>query len=476
MSTTKFWNFSVEEPEFPDNSVSVLDFGAIKGGMISNTAVFNHAIQSVHEQGGGHVIVPVGIYLTGPITLLSNVDLHLERGAIVLFTHSEKDYPLIRTDFEGERRIRALSPIYAENQENIAITGHGIINGNGHQWRLVKRSKTTDAQWADLLKRSPLVSGEGAKQVWFPSQSSFDGHMNPEINADDPDALDRAKKYFDYYRPEMIKLVSCKRVLIEGVTLQNSPAWNIHPLFCEHFTLRNVMVRNPWNAQNGDGLDLESCKYVNITNSRFDVGDDAICMKAGKNAEARKIEIPTECVNIEGCIVYHGHGGFVVGSEMSRGVRNIRVNNCDFIGTDVGIRFKSTLGRGGVVEDIHIEDVNMLDIPKHAIRFTMAYAGAISVDDALPEDIPEFKNITINNINALNCGQAIGIDGINNDSIHDIFLSNINISAYKGVSVEAARDIYMKNVAVSNSNDHYKTKILDGTMGDGFTYLMEEKK
>lgn len=473
MKKREFWNFSVEEPEFPERSVSVLDLGAIKGGMITNTEIFNKAIRMIHEEGGGHVVVPSGIFLTGPLTLLSNVDLHLERGAVILFTHSEKDYPLIRTDFEGEERIRALAPIHAQDQENIAITGDGIINGNGHQWRLVKRSKTTDAQWEDLLKRSPLVSGVGGKQVWFPSQSSFDGHMNPEINAKDADALEKAQKYFDYYRPEMIKLVSCKRVLIEGVTLQNSPAWNIHPLFCEHFTLRNVMVRNPWNAQNGDGLDLDSCKYVNITKSRFDVGDDAICMKSGKNAEARKVKRPTECVNIESCIVYHGHGGFTVGSEMSRGVRNVRVRNCDFIGTDVGIRFKSTLGRGGVVEDIHIDDINMLDIPKHAILFTMAYAGAIDPENASKEDFPEFKNITISNVNALNCGQAIGIDGINNDSIHDILLNNINISAYKGAKVEAARDIYMQNVAVSNSNDHYKTKVINETVGDGYEYLME---
>lgn len=143
----------------------------------------------------------------------------------------------------------------------------------------------TDGQWNALLKRGGVTKGEGSKLVWFPSQSSYDGHMNKDIKPDEENALERAKPYFDYYRPVMVSLVKCKKILLEGVTFQNSPAWNVHPLFCEHLTLRNAFIRNPWNAQNGDGLDLESCKYVDVINTSFDVGDDAICMKAGKNAK-----------------------------------------------------------------------------------------------------------------------------------------------------------------------------------------------
>lgn len=475
MCNTKLWDFTVEEPVFADYSVSIEEFGAVKGGMVSNTEAFKNAVRNVSENGGGHVIVPAGIYLTGPITLLSNVDLHLERGSIIVFTHNEEDYPLIKTDFEGGARIRAVSPINAKDAENIAITGEGVIDGSGDQWRLVKRMKMTDNQWSALLKRGGIVSGEGHKQVWFPSQSSFDGHMNPELDMDDPDVLNKAQSYFDYYRPVMVNFVGCKKVLLEGVTVQNSPAWNVHPLFCEHFTMRNVLVSNPWNAQNGDGLDLESCKYANIINCSFNVGDDAICMKAGKNAPARKIKVPTEYVNIEGCTVYSGHGGFVVGSEMSRGVRKVRVHNCSFIGTDIGIRFKSTLGRGGVVEDIVMEDIKMTNIPKQAILFTMAYSGAIDMDSASPEDVPEFKNVLLKDINAINCGQAIAIDGITENTVHDLTMKDIIISSNCGVTVKTAENIKLENVVIYDIKDDMKEHVLNEVVGDGFNYLMEER-
>ena len=475
MCNTKFWNFTVELPEFSDYTVSIEDFGAVKGGIVSNTEAINNAVKDVNEKGGGHVVVPAGIYLTGPITLLSNVDLHLERGSIIVFTHNEEDFPLIKTDYEGGARIRATSPINAKDEENIAITGEGVIDGSGDKWRLVKRMKMTDGQWKALLKRGGIVNGEDNRQVWFPSQSSYDGHMNPELDMDDPDCLTKAQKYFDYYRPVMVSLVGCKKVLLEGVTFQNSPAWNLHPLFCEHITLKNLYISNPWNAQNGDGLDLESCKYANIIDCNFSVGDDAICMKAGKNAPARKIQIPTEYVNIEGCTVYSGHGGFVVGSEMSRGVRKVRVHNCSFIGTDIGIRFKSTLGRGGVVEDIIMDDIKMTNIPKQAILFTMAYSGAIDPETAHEDDVPEFKNITLTNINAISCGQAIAADGIKENTVHDITIKDSVISANCGVKVVTAENIKLDNVTIYDVKDNMKKHVLNDVVSDGYSYLMEER-
>lgn len=475
MCNTKFWDFVVEEPVFADYTVSIEDFGAVKGGVVSNTEAINNAIKDVNKKGGGHVVVPAGIYLTGPIKLLSNVDFHLERGSVIIFTHNEDDYPLIKTDYEGGARIRAISPISAWDEENLAITGEGIIDGSGDQWRLVKRMKMTDGQWKALLKRGGIVSGEANRQVWFPSQSSYDGHMNPELDMDSPDCLVQARKYFDYYRPVMVNLLRCKRVLLEGVTFQNSPAWNVHPLFCEHLTMRKVFVSNPWNAQNGDGLDLESCRYANIVDCSFNVGDDAICMKAGKNAPARKIQIPTEYVNIEGCTVYSGHGGFVVGSEMSRGVRKVRVHNCSFIGTDIGVRFKSTLGRGGIVEDIVMDDIKMTNIPKQAILFTMAYSGAIDADTALEEDIPEFKNITLTNINAINCGQALAADGIRKGTVHDLTISDSVITSRCGVTVKTAEDIKLDNVTIYDLKDNSKKYVLNKLANDGYSFLMEDR-
>lgn len=463
----------VELPVFPDRTFQVTEFGAQTGGVISNTRAFNAAIQAANQAGGGTVNIPSGIWLTGPLKLLSNVNLHTENGAFILFSHDEKEYPLIKTSYEGNDRIRAISPIHADGQENIAVTGEGTFDGNGHLWRLVKRSKMTEEQWKQLLRRKGVTKGEGEKQVWFPSQSSYDGHMNKDIKPDEENALERAKPYFDYYRPVLVSLIRCRKVLLDGVTFQNSPAWNVHPLFCEHLTLRNAFIRNPWNAQNGDGLDLESCKYVDIYNTKFDVGDDAICMKAGKNAEGRKTPVPTEYVTIRNCIVYHGHGGFVVGSEMSRGLNKILVSNCTFIGTDIGIRFKSTLGRGGVVEDIILEDIYMIDIPKQAVLFTMAYSGAMDSAEIIPEDVPEFKNITLRNIVCQGSGQAIQIDGLKQQPIHDITFEDINIVARQGIRCEMAENINLKNVTVINENDaSVSVHFEDETVGDGFESMI----
>ncbi len=462
----------VELPVFPDREAHVTEFGAVPGGLVSNTGAFRKGMEALHQAGGGTLTVPAGIWLTGPITLLSNVNLHVERGAVILFSHNEAEYPLIQTSYEGEDRIRALSPIHARDAENIAITGGGTLDGNGHLWRLVKRSKMTDSQWAQLLRRGGVTKGEGAKEVWFPSQSSYDGHMNKDIKPHEENALERAKPYFDYYRPVLVSLIGCRRVLLEGVTFQNSPAWNVHPLFCQHVTIKDVFIRNPWNAQNGDGLDLESCKYVEIVNTRFDVGDDAICMKAGKNAPARKIQAPTEYVTIRDCVVYHGHGGFVVGSEMSRGLKNIRVENCAFLGTDIGIRFKSTLGRGGVVEDIVLDGIHMVDIPKQAVLFTMAYSGALDESQIDPEDVPEFRNIVMRNITCQGCGQAIQVDGLKQLPIHDLYFEDVNIVARHGIRCEMAQDIHLRNVTVVKEGREEEQKTFSETVQDGFTYDM----
>lgn len=463
----------VEIPVFPDRDFKITEFGAKEGGVESNTKAFHVAVHAAHEAGGGRVVVPAGIWLTGPVELLSNVNLHLENGSFILFSHNEEEYPLIKTSYEGGDRIRALSPIHANGQENIAITGEGTIDGNGHLWRLVKRSKMTDAQWKTLLRRGGVTRGEGDSQVWFPSQSSFDGHMNKDIKPDEDQALERAKPYFDYYRPVLISLIHCRKVLLDGVTFQNSPAWNVHPLFCEHVTIRNAFIRNPWNAQNGDGLDLESCKYVDIINTKFDVGDDAICMKAGKNEEGRMTPVMTEYVTIRDCVVYHGHGGFVVGSEMSRGLRNILVSNCTFMGTDIGIRFKSTLGRGGVVENIILEDIRMIDIPKQAILFTMSYSGALDESNIIPEDIPEFKNITLRKIACQGCGQAIQIDGLKQLPIHDIHFEDVNIVARQGIRCQMAENIQLKNVTVTQEEDAAVSVYFeDEIVGDGFESMI----
>ena len=446
----------VELPQIGPGVFDIRDFGAVSGGAVSNTAAINAAVKAANEAGGGKVVVPAGLWLTGPVELLSHVELRVERGALLQFHKNLEEYPFVVTDYEGEQRIRTVSPIHAKNATDIAITGDGVIDGNGHLWRPVKKSKLTEGQWEDFLAMGGAVGDDRrGEMVWYPSEGAKEAHANWQnrVLPTDPDWREKAAAGYEFYRPVMVDLEWCTRVLIEDITLQNSPAWNLHPTFCEHVTIRRAFIRNDWFSQNGDGLDLDSCRYVLIEDSRFDVGDDGICMKCGKNAVARQTIFPTEYVTITGCTVYHGHGGFVVGSEMSRGVRHIKVDNCLFLGTETGIRFKSVPGRGGVVEDIEISNIRMIRIEGEAVIFTMGYHSWASREGWAMEDIPEFKDVYIHDVVCEGAGTALYVLGLKELPIHDITLENVRLTAKKGYSVKLAENINVKNVTIVNEND-----------------------
>lgn len=448
----------VEETSFPEQKVNLKDFGAKGDGIHKNTEAFKQAIQEIVKKGGGKVIVPEGIWLTGPIKLQSNVNLHLETGAIIRFSKDYGDYALKESTFEGKKTIRCTSPIYAENAKNIAITGKGIIDGSGEVWRPVKKGKMTTDQWNDLLTSGGVLSED--KKIWFPTEGAKKGYYS-DTSKLEPSELENIKAFF---RPVMISLVKCKIVLLDGPTFQNSPAWNIHPLMSEDVIIRNLSVRNPWFSQNGDGLDIESSKNVLVYNNTFDVGDDAICIKSGKNKDGRDRGIPTENVIIKNNIVYHGHGGFVVGSEMSGGVKNIAVSHCTFMGTDTGLRFKSTRGRGGVVENIFISDIYMTDIPVDAIRFNLFYGGKTpelendknsnnSDEEIFPvtEKTPSFKDIYMKNIYVDGAAQAGFFRGLPEMNLHNIHLENAIFKTEKGLTLIDAHQIDLKNVNIINT-------------------------
>lgn len=415
---------AIPGPQIPDRSVSIVDFGAIGDGQFLNTDAFARAIQHVAKQGGGRVVVPRGLWLTGPIVLLDNIQLHTEAGALVLFSPDQALYPSVETDFEGARRKRAQSPLSAHNVANIAITGEGVFDGSGQAWRPVKRGKLTEEQWRTLVASGGVVDQKSG--TWTPSAG-------------------------DSQRPVMVSLRECRNVLLDGPTFRNSPAWNIHPLLCENLIVRNVTVLNPWYAQNGDGIDVDSCRNGVIYNSAFDVGDDAICIKSGKDEEGRKRGRATENFVVRDCIVNHGHGGFTIGSEMSGGVHNLYVTGLTFFGTDVGLRFKSNRGRGGVVENIHISDINMINIPTEAISFNLFYAGAAPTDQRegeaeaadpaaylkkfppVSEQTPVFRGITIRNVVCRGAGTAMWIQGLPEMPVRNVRFENVAITATHGV-------------------------------------------
>ncbi len=456
----------VQHPEFKSNQCYITDFDAMGDGIKNNSEAFEKAIESMSKKGGGKVIVPRGIWLTGPIVLKNNINLHLEDGALIVFSKDFDEYPLIQTSFEGLNTYRCLSPISGRGLENIAITGSGIIDGSGDAWRPVKKEKMTARQWRNLVNSGGVLSDDG--RIWYPTEKSKKGDSRNNFNVPDFSDPSKFEEVKDFLRPVMISLVNCNKVLLDGPTFQNSPAWNIHPLMCENVIIRNVTVKNPWYSQNGDGLDLESSKNVLIYNNSFDVGDDAICIKSGKNEDGRNRGIPTENVIITNNIVYHGHGGFTVGSEMSGGVKNMHVSNCTFIGTDIGLRFKSTRGRGGVVENIYISNINMIDIPAEAIRFNLYYEGSSPIpdndqaglstieEDIMPvtEETPAFRNIYMQDIQAVNCGIAGYFQGLPEMMLENIELKNATFKTREGFTIIDADKMYFSNVAIDQIKEN----------------------
>ena len=444
----------VQIPKFKTDTLNIIDFGAVPNTEELCTKAINEAIAKSSASGGGVVVIPSGLWTTGPIKMKSNVNLHTKNGAYISFTSDLSQYKLIESYFEGNKVIRCESPIMGIDLENIAITGEGIFDGNGSQWRPVKIGKMTSNQWDELVKSGGVLSKDG--KIWYPSKGAYIGNEERD-KLPKTQTIANMEPFKESLRPVMVSFVNCKKLLLDGVTFQNSPAWNVNPLMCEHLTLRNLTIRNPWYSQNGDGLDIESCRIGTVTNCRFDVGDDAICIKSGKDKEGRERAKPTELFVITDCVVYHAHGGFVIGSEMSGGVRNIFVKNLTFNGTDCGLRFKSVRGRGGVVENIWMEDIRMNNIPTDAINFNLYYFGKSLSEDKLTgevtvdkvpvsEETPVFKNMYFKNIYVNGAAQALKIMGIPEMPVENIQFQNMIIRSDVGIQMNYTRKIDFKNI------------------------------
>jgi len=450
----------VTTPVFKKDTVNILQKGAVADGLTLNTKNIQQAIDACSQNGGGVVLIPSGLWLTGPIQMKSNVNLHLNANAVLLFTKDFDQYPLVEGNWEGRPAWRNASPISGTNLQNIAITGSGIIDGNGDAWRMIKKDKLTEGEWNEKVKSGGVVGTDG--RTWYPSEKSLKGSQTPNASAVVPGKT--AADYNsikDFLRPNLLLLTNCNNVLLEDITVQNSPAWTMHTLLTNNLSVKNVTAKNPWNAQNSDGIDVESCKNVLIENSRFDVGDDGICIKSGRDEDGRKRGVPTENVIVRNNIVYHAHGGFVVGSEMSGGAKNIWVSNCSFIGTDVGLRFKTTRGRGGIVENIHIKDIDMADIQTDAILFDMYYAAKSPTDgqdnpvvETMPvtEATPQFRNFNIQNIVVNGAKRAVFLRGLPEMPIKNIVISNATIQADAGFECTEAENIVLNNVKLLPKN------------------------
>ncbi len=356
----------------------VTEFGADNTGKTLSTKAFNDTIVKCNANGGGTVFVPAGTYETGSIELLSNVTFHIDAGAKINFVNDINEYPVVPFSWEGVPRDCYRPCFFANKAENIALTGRGTIDGQGKFWWVAFRAKELD----------------------FP-------------------------------RPEMIGFMDCKNVLIETITIKNSPSWTVHPLRCNIVNVDKVYINNPADSPNTDGIDPESCKNVHISNCHIDVGDDCIAIKAG--VEDNQNLQPCENITITNCTMVHGHGGVVIGSEMSGTVKNVVISNCVFDGTDRGIRVKSRRGRGGNVQDIMVNNVFMNDVFVPFVINMYYFCGPRGkepiVSDKNKQEVtkstPCFKNISLANIVARNVHASAGfIYGLPEMLIEDVVVTN----------------------------------------------------
>ncbi|HJV77335.1 MAG TPA: glycoside hydrolase family 28 protein, partial [Paludibacter sp.] len=386
--------------------------GAKKGGKTLNTTLINNTINRLNANGGGTLFFPAGKYLTGAIKLKSNITIELEAGATLLFSDNFDDYlPFVEMRHEGVLMKSFCPLIYAVDAENITIKGEGTIDGQGKKW------------WDEFYRVITDLNANGMRDfnkyqpMWDKANDAKT--LYAETNEDYVSSMQRR-----FFRPPFIQPVRCKNIKIQGITIINSPFWTVNPEFCENITVEGITINNPLSP-NTDGINPESCRYVHISNCHISVGDDCITLKSGRDLQARKLGMADENITITNCTMLAGHGGVVIGSEMSGGVKKVTISNCVFDGTDRGIRIKSTRGRGGVVEDIQVSNIVMKNIKEEAITLDLLYSKMPV--EPLTERTPIFRNINISNVTGSGVLIPIKIRGLEESPISNITFTNINI-------------------------------------------------
>ncbi|WP_158850223.1 glycoside hydrolase family 28 protein [Saccharothrix deserti] len=395
----------VRPPRFPNRFMDVTGFGAIGDGVTDCTAAFRAAIQACARSGGGHVVVPAGRFSTGAIHLLSNVDLHITADATIAFTPDPRAYlPVVLTRFEGTELHNYSPMIYAYGRRNIAITGTGTVDAqsdNAHWW-----------PWSGKTSYG-----------WQPGQPSQTAARD-RLRAMAENGVPVAERVFGeggYLRPSFIQPYRCRDVLIEGITVVNSPMWEIHPVLSENVLVRNVTVDS--HGPNNDGCNPESSRYVVIRDCTFDTGDDCIAIKSGRNADGRRVNVPSELILIEGCRFRAGHGGVTVGSEMSGGVRDVFARDLHMSSPDldIALRFKTNSVRGGFVENFNARDITVGTVATSAIVIDFNYEEGSGHGFN-----PLVRGIDIRDMTVDTAQRALSLRGYADAPIQDVRLTRVN--------------------------------------------------
>ncbi|MGM9937916.1 MAG: glycoside hydrolase family 28 protein [Candidatus Ornithomonoglobus sp.] len=377
------------------------------------------AVNACSEAGGGTVIVPEGEWKSGAIHLKSNVNVHLEDGAVIVFSDRYEDYlPVVFTRWEGTECYNYSPLIYANNCENISVTGRGTLIGNGQSWWHWKKLQQAAAE---ELCYSELNGVPPEKRIYGTETAAL--------------------------RPSFIQTINCKNVLLEDFTIKDGPQWTIHPVYCENVTVRKVHVST--HGPNTDGLNPDSCRNVLIENCIFETGDDCIAINSGLNEDGWRADRPCENIEIRNCVMNGGHGAVVIGSAMSGGVRNVYAHDCKISGTMQGIRLKSMRGRGGYVDNVKFEDMEINDVTEQAIQINMFY----EFSTVMPKtDTPsDFRNIEIRNIRGKGAKTGIQIKGLPEHKLKNITLENIDLAAENAIEFSDAENIKMNDVKIDNN-------------------------
>jgi unsaturated rhamnogalacturonyl hydrolase len=411
----------IKPPVFPAHDFPITEFGAVGDGKTDCTQAIRKAIDACYAAQGGRVVVPAGAFLSGAIHLRSNVDLHIAEGGVLKFDPDPAKYlPAVYTRFEGTECMNYSPLIYAFDQENIAITGRGTLDG----------SASNDNWWGWTRRASGPSRAAGSI-----------GRLREQAEGGVP-VKDRVFGPGHYLRPNFIQPYRCRNVYIEGVTIRNSPMWEIHPALCTNVTVRGVTITS--RGPNNDGCDPDSCRDVLIENCVFDTGDDCIAIKSGRDKDGRRVGMPSENIIVRGCTMRDGHGGVVIGSEVSGNCRNVFVENCRMDSPNLAraLRFKSNARRGGIIENVYMRKVEIGTLAEAVLTIDFLYeTGA---DGPYP---PVVRNVQLEDISSASSPRIMYLAGFAGATIDDLRFINCT---FRGLAaddvIQHAGSIFFRNV------------------------------
>ncbi len=424
----------IRPPVFPDRAFLVTKFNADADGRKDSTQGLQRAIDECNRRGGGRVVVPAGLYQTGAIHLKSNVNLHLESGSKLLFSRDPKRYlPLVYTRWEGVECMNYSAFLYADQQENIAITGEGTLDGNCDCENWWPWKGRTNCGWAKGMPEQ-----EPARKRLFAM-----GEENVSLEK-------RTFGESSYLRPNFIQPCRSRNILIEGVTIVNSPMWEINPVLCTNVTVRGVKISS--HGPNNDGCDPDSSKDVLIENCSFDTGDDCIAIDSGRNRDGRRVGVACENIIVRNCEMKDGHGALTIGSMVSGGVKNVFFENCQLSSPrlDEGLRFKSNALRGGVVENIFFRNIEIGEVADAVLQIDLFYE-----EGPKGPERPVFRNIDIRDVSCRKAKRVLNLRAFENSEVSGIRLERCQFSNIEGKDVvENVRGLMLEAVTVNGSPRH----------------------